>query len=164
MMPFLLRIVTVVMLAALTAAPAVHAVGTNPVADMPYRYDDFDFKYAWKTTPVERGLAVDGIMKNVRYANVDDVVLTVSVLNREGKLLADATTFPLPQQIRMDYDSPFALVLKNVVLSPGDLLRFQIRYRVDDGSNNSFNWLGSFTVDAATGAPLVEKGKPSDGW
>jgi len=103
-------------------------------------------------------------LKNVRYASVDDVVLTVSLLNREGKLLADATTFPIPQQIRMDYDSPFDLVLKDVVLSEGDLLRFLIRYRVDDGDSNSFNWLGSFTVDAATGRVLPEKERPADGW
>lgn len=163
-MSFVLRIVTLVMLAALTAVPTVRAADGSPAAGMPYRYDNFDFKYAWRTVQVDRGLAVDGLLKNVRYASVDDVVLTVSLLNREGKLLADATTFPIPQQIRMDYDSPFDVVLKGVVLSQGDLLRFQIRYRVDDGDSNSFNWLGSFTVDAATGRVLTEKGKPADGW
>ncbi|WP_145024891.1 hypothetical protein [Geobacter argillaceus] len=159
MMSLVLRIVVLVMLTALMAAPTVHAADADPVAAMPYRYADFDFKYAWRTVQVDRGLAVDGVLKNVRYASVDDVVLTVSLLNREGKRLADATTFPIPQQIKMDYYSPFDLVLKNVVLSSGDLLRFQIRYRVDEGGNNSFNWLGSFTVDAATGRLLNEKGK-----
>lgn len=163
-MSFVLRIVTLVMLAALTAVPTVHAADGSPVAGMPYRYDNFDFKYAWRTVQVDRGLAIDGLLKNVRYASVDDVVMTVSLLNREGKLLADATTFPIPQEIRMDYDSPFDLVLKDVVPSEGDLLRFLIRYRVHDGDSNSFNWLGSFTVDAATGKVLPEKEKPADGW
>lgn len=164
MMSFVLRTIALVVLAVLAAVPTVHAGDVSPVAGMPYRYADFDFKYAWRTVQVDRGLAVDGLLKNVRYASVDDVVLTVSLLSREGKLLADATTFPIPQQIRMDYDSPFDLVLKNVVLSQGDLLRFQIRYRVNEGDTNSFNWLGSFTVDAATGRVPAEKGKPADGW
>lgn len=164
MMSCALRIVTMVILAVLAATPAVHGADGVPVSAMPYRYADFDFKYAWRTTQVERGLAVDGLLKNVRYATVDDVVLTVSLLNREGKLLADATIFPIPQQISIDDVRPFDLVLRNVVPSPGDLIRFQIRYRVAEGGTDSFAWLGSFTVDAATGQAPAGKEKPADGW
>lgn len=163
MMSCALRIVTLAILAVLAATPAVFAADGAKVAAMPNRYTDFDFKYAWRTAQVDRGLAVDGLLKNIRYANVDDVVLTVSLLNREGKLLADETIFPIPQQIRMDDDRSFDLVLKNVVLSPGDLLRFQIRYRINEGGTDSFTWLGSFTVDAATGVP-IGKEKPADNW
>lgn len=159
-----LRIITLAILAVLASMPSVPAADGVPVAAMPYRRADFDFKYAWRTAQVERGLAVDGLLKNVRYANVEDVVLTVSLLNGEGKLLADETVFPIPQQIRMDDDRPFGLVLKNVVLSPGDLLRFQIRYRVDEGDTSSFTWLGSFTVDATTGQAPTEKVKPAGSW
>ena len=162
-MALLSRIVSVVMLCMLSAVPALHA-GTKPEADLPYRHSAFDFKYAWKAAPLGQGVVIDGVVKNVRFFNVEGAVLTVSLLNGEKKVLANATALPIPQQIRMDEVRPFDLVLKGVTLSPGDRLRFLISYRAADGRNGIGFWMSSFTVDATTGALLVEKVKPAAAW
>ena len=163
-MSLLLKVATLVMLGMLTTAPALHAAGMSPVAGLPYRHSDFDFKYAWKTSPLGQGVAIDGLFKNVRYYKVEGMVLTVSLLNSDKKVLADATTFPIPQRISMYDTRPFDVVLKNVTLSPGDRLRFLIHYRATDGLDGTGFWMSSFTVDAATGAALHERAQPANEW
>ncbi len=163
-MALLLRIVSLVMLCMLSALPDLHAAGTSPVSDLPYRHSAFDFKYAWKAAPLGQGMAIEGLVKNIRYFNVEGAVLTVSLLNGERKVLAEATTFPIPQQIRMDEVRPFDMVLKGAAPNPGDRLRFLISYRAFDGRDGVGFWMSSFTVDATTGAVLAEKVKPATGW
>ena len=164
-MALLRRVLSLVMLCLLTAVPELHAAATSPVAALPYRYSAFDFKYAWKTAPLGEGIAIDGLLKNVRYFNVDGAVLSLSLLRGEKKVLAEATALPIPQQIRMDEVRPFDLVLKGVTVSPGDRLRFLVLYRATDGVDGVGLWVSSFTVDATTGAVLAEKVKPAaDEW
>lgn len=160
----LLRIVSLVMLCMLSTAPELHAAGMSTVADLPYRHSAFDFKYAWKTAPLGQGVAIDGLVKNIRYFTVEGAVLTVSLLNGDKRVLAEATTIPIPQRIRMDEVLPFDMVLKGATLSPGDRLRFLILYLATDGSDGVGLWMSSFTVDATTGAVLAGKVRPATAW
>ena len=160
-MAMLRKVLSLVMLCMLSAAPELHAAGTGPAADLPYRHSAFDFKYAWKTAPIGQGIAIDGVVKSVRYFNVDGAVLSVSLLNGDRKL-AEATALPIPQQMRMEEVRPFDLVLKGVTLSPGDRLRFLVLYRATDGADGVGLWVSSFTVDATTGAVLAEKVRPAE--
>jgi hypothetical protein len=143
-------------LMALTACAAMPAAQQKPFAAFPFRHNAFDFKIAWKTSPTEQGILVDGIMKNVRYSQVDDLEVTVSVLNKGNKVLAESTTFTVPRPITMDEYRSFDLLLKKVVLTQGDVLHFLIKYRVVDDVRSSFNWVSSFSVEALTGVPIVK--------
>jgi len=68
------------------------------IAEYPYRYAEFDYKYIWKTSATDKGLVVEGFVKNVRYAYIDNVDIEVSVFDKNGKVLSKAFDIPMPQQ------------------------------------------------------------------
>jgi hypothetical protein len=141
-----------------------HAKDTD-VSGYPYRYADFDYKYAWKTTAADKGLLIAGVMKNVRYAFIDSVLLTVNAIDKDGKIIATATDFPMPQQTRQDEVSFFSLLLKDVKPAPGDILQFRVHYTGNEGNpDGTVDWHGSFKVDAMTGAAIIAPRKNPGDW
>ena len=131
----------------------------------PYRYADFDYKYAWKTTDTDKGLLIDGVMKNVRYAYINSVDLTVNVIGKDGKKVAKAVGFPMPQHSREGDKCYFSLLLRDVKPAPGDIFQFQVHYIGNDGDRRSgVNWHSSFKVEAMTGAGIHEPSKKTDNW
>lgn len=138
---------------------------TTNVAGYPYRHSDFDYKYAWKTALTDQGVAIDGVMKNVRYAYIDSVLLTVNVLDKEGKLIARASDFPGPQQTREGDVSQFKLLLGNIKPAAGDTYQFIVHYRGNEGGNQSgVDWISSFKVDALTGAVIRPPARDPNEW
>lgn len=138
---------------------------SSDIASYPYRYADFDYKYAWKTTVADNGFLIDGVMKNVRYANIDSVQLTVNVVDKDGKTVAKATDFPMPQQTREGEECSFSLLLKDIKPAPGDILQFQVYYTgTEGGLDGHIDWHGSFRVDAMTGAVINTPGIHPDRW
>jgi hypothetical protein len=152
------------LLACLAGCAAMSAPERNPAAGYPFRHADFDFKVAWKITPSGTGIALDGLLKNVRYARVEDIHLTVKLLSSKNKVLAEQSTLFLPLPLEMDDYRPFSVTLANVKPAPGDLLNFSILYRVIDDRRSTFSWLSLFTVDALTGASVGQGGADRDGW
>jgi hypothetical protein len=145
----------------LSATGALSAARPS-LAGLPYRHSDFDFKMAWKASQSGQGVAIEGVLKNVRYPRTVGVDVTVYLLDRDHRLLAREMTFPIPQPIRWGESRPFALTLDQAALAQGDLLQFLIRYQFEDG-NDGGSWMSDFTVDAATGAVVdVEYGVPAD--
>lgn len=141
----------------LTVHAPAYAAGNGPAAGLPFRHSDFDFKVAWNTSTLDQGVAIEGLLTNVRYPSVEGVDLSVWLVGKDNRVIACSTAFPIPQRIG-EYDySPFRLVLKNGLLSKGDVLQFLIRYRVNEGGQGGDSWLSSFAVDAATGAAVVGK-------
>ncbi|HZV81918.1 MAG TPA: hypothetical protein VFF53_07085 [Geobacteraceae bacterium] len=138
---------------------------STTVAEYPYRYADFDYKYAWKTTPTDHGVAIDGVMKNVRYAFIDSVVMTVEVLGKDRKIIASATDFATPQHSRQGEVSQFALLLRDIKPTAGDTLRFRIHYTGNDvGNQGGVDWVSIFEVDALTGAVIRPPSRNPDKW
>jgi hypothetical protein len=155
--------ILLVLLLTVTGAGSPYGADGGPPAAYPYRHSAFDFSTVWKTTPAGQGIAIEGLLKNVRYAFVDDLEMTVALRNKDNKLLAKETTFLTPQPLRNGEARPFSLNLRNVAISPGDVLQFSIKCRVDEGRDESFIWLSSFEVDAATGAAMDGEGRtPAD--
>lgn len=149
----------------MAACGAHQYVRNTSVAGYPYRYDDFDYRYAWKTAVTDHGVVIDGVMKNVRYAYIDSVHLTVSALGKDGKIVAKESTFPMPQQTREDDVIHFSLMLKDIKPAPGDLFQFLVHYTGNEGSNHSgIDWISSFKVDALTGAVIGAQGRNPDDW
>ena len=149
-------------LISLSACAAPHAM-QNPAAEFPFRHNDFDFRYAWKTNQTDQGIYIGALIKNVRYAAAEEVEVTVTLLNKEHKVISENTAFPIPQLItKGDYRS-IGLLLKGAKLSEGDQLRFLVSYKASEGSQG-LSWRSSFTVDAATGAIVGAGEKPADVW
>ena len=135
------------------------------VAGYPYRHADFDYKYAWKTATTDHGVVIDGVMKNVRYAFIDSVVMTVEVRGKEGNFIARAIDFPMPQKTREGEVSNFRLQLGDVKPAAGDTFRFLVHYKGNEGGKHgNVDWLSIFTADALTGAVIRPPVKNPDEW
>ena len=138
---------------------------SSDIASYPYRYANFDYKYAWKTTAVDNGLLIEGVMKNVRYAYIDSVLLTVNVVDNGGKVVAKATEFPMPQQTREGEECSFSLLLRDFKPAPGDILQFQVHYTGNEGDpHGGVDWHSSFKVEAMTGADIDPPSRKTDKW
>lgn len=149
----------------MTACGAHQHVKQTSVTGYPYRYADFDYRYAWKTATTDHGVVIDGVMKNVRYAFIDSVYLTVNVLGKDEKVVARASTFPMPQQTRENDVCHFSLLLEDIKPAPGDVFQFLVHYTGNEGGKKSgINWISSFKVDALTGAAIRAQSGYPDEW
>lgn len=128
-----------------------------PFAGYPYRYNRSDFKIAWKTEKVERGLAVEVMLKNLQYASVSELTLETS-LNRGDEVLAKRST-SLAQELRIDEHKKLGVKLRNVAVSPGDQLHFLIRYQATEGGITR-SMVTKFAVDAVTGDIYEDESSP----
>lgn len=147
---------------ALTSCGLQQYVKHTNVAGYPFRYADFDYKYAWKTVTTDQGVEIDGVMKNVRYPYVEGVQVTVFVVEKGGRIITRATTFPTPQQAREDDVSQFILRLRNVKPEADDVFHFLIRYSGNEWG--AVDWISSFKVDALTGAVIRPPAGNPDDW
>jgi len=138
-----------------------HANATN-VAGYPHRHTDFDYKYAWKTVATDRGVVIDGVMKNVRYPYIDSLQVTVFAVDKDGTVITRATTFPMPQQTRENDVCRFSLLLRNLRPGPDDAFHFLVSYRGNEGG--VVDWISSFKVDALTGAVIRPPARNPDEW
>jgi hypothetical protein len=131
----------------------------------PYRYADFDYKYAWKTDATDRGVVIDGVMKNVRYAFIDSVAMKVELLDKDGRFIARANDFPMMQHTGEGEVTYFTLVLRGVRPAAGDMFRFTVHYTGNEGGRHGdVDWISSFRADALTGAVTRHPASSPDEW
>ncbi len=155
--------VAIVLFVGMIVALPVLAAETGPAAVYPYRYSSFDINVAWNTLPSGKTLMVNGLIKNMRYTQIEDIDVTISLLDKEKKEVSVGGALPIPIVLK-SYDSePFSAPLKGAELRPGSALQFVIRYRVNEGGTDNYTWMTSFTVDAASGA-LLNQPQPSNTW
>ncbi len=152
--------VAFVMMMALTAM----AAETDPAAAFPYRYTAFDINVAWTIVKTDSALDVRGLIKNLRYGQLEDLDISVSLLDKEKKSLAVGGALPIPIVLKPDDYVSFSAPLKGAVLRPGAMLQFVIRYRVHEGADEDYGWMTSFLADAASGEVLDLRPKPSTSW
>lgn len=118
---------------------------------LPERYSQFDLQMAWDTTVTGHQTVVEGVVKNVRYAYMNELEIWVAALDGKGRLLARSVAFVIPMQLRMDETAEFTLKLP-VAVEPGDRLHFTYRYFVNEGGDlrpgsgldTGFPWVQSF--------------------
>ena len=123
------------------------------IAEYPNRYSAFDYKYAWRTTDTDNGILIEGLLKNVRYTYIDSVLMTVNILDKNGRIVAKAADFPMPQRSGDGDVSYFSLLLRDVKPAPGNILEFQVHYKGNEGGSG-VDWHRSFKVDAMTGIAI----------
>lgn len=148
----------------LTACASTNVAKPSPAAGYTFRHDDFDFRYAWKTSRSGEGLRIDGLIKNIRYPQIEDLDVTVSLLNKGRDVISEGVSFPVPQLMNKNDYRSFDVVFKDVNPSEVDQLRFRVGYRASDGGTLGIIWKSSFTVSAATGAIVGTTEKPVDEW
>ena len=160
-MSYLAKLLVVLFsLYALTGCSIHSYAPTITLEEYPFRHNEFDYHYAWKTGVTNKGFVVEGFLKNVRYAYISELLLTVKLLDKAGKVRAEASDFPMPQQSQTGDPCNFKVLFKTVQPADGDVLLFDIRYTGDDGQDSGFTWRSSFKADARTGtviAPYTEK-------
>lgn len=165
-MSYVFKILAIMASALIMAACSGHkySLYTN-VSEYPYRHADFDYKYAWKTTATDQGLAIDGVMKNVRYAYIDSLQLTVTAMGKDKSVVARASTFPMPQFSKVGDVTHFNLLLRNMKPAPGDELKFLVHYKGNEGGNQGgVDWYSRFKVDAVTGSVIRPPARNPDEW
>ncbi|HEY5973380.1 MAG TPA: hypothetical protein VIU41_01440, partial [Geobacteraceae bacterium] len=137
--------------------PVQAAVNQGSFVGYPSRYSDFAYKVGWQTAQDTQGVAIEGVLKNLRYGYVDSLTVAVWLVDRDGKVIARDTTFTIPQRmVSADYRT-FSLKLVNATLTKGETLQFLLWTSGSEGGNGGFSWLTSFAVDATTGAVLGAK-------
>lgn len=155
------RLTRLLMLAALCLSPLgctfMDPPPQMPFAGYPYRYNRSDFKIAWKTEKVERGLAVEVMLKNLQYTAVSELTLETSLI-RGDEVLAKRST-SLAQDLRIDEHKKLGVKLRNVAVSPGDQLHFLIRYQATEGGTTR-SMVTKFAVDAVTGDIYEDQPSP----
>jgi len=150
-------------LISLTACASSKAGKPGPAAPYTFRHKDFDLRYAWNTSQTDQGIRIDGIVKSVRYASMDDLEVNVALLDKDRKVIGQGSTFVAPPALKIDDLRGFNLLIKDAKLSPGDMLQFVVDYKATE-SYNGVNWHGGFTVNAMTGAPIGVGRSPEEEW
>jgi len=118
-------------------------VAGDPFATLPQKYSQFDMKLAWDTKVSEDGVLVSGVIRNVRWLFAEGVVLWVSVVGPDGKVVAKEGTLIAPSVLNMGDQASFEIRLP-VRPQPGAHLVFTYRYNgVDDIEGSAF-WIQSF--------------------
>jgi len=165
MITSLVKILVFVTLFVLSACSVQHVATHNyPVSNFKYRHLDFDYKAAWNTTQTDHQVIFDGILKNIRYAFIDDLDLTIFLLAPDGNVRARTTSIPVLRQSRKNDVIPFHAELKNVVLNRGETLMFVIHYQGSDSGRDGIDWHSAFAVDAMTGESRRQKNVEPEEW
>lgn len=116
-------------------------------ADYPATQRMFDVTMGWKTNVTERGMTVDGYVRNTRYYIISDMDMIVSLMDESGREKARDTFNFIPRDLQMDNSSGFSVVL-GAHPRAGDMIRFQYRYDALDARDGGYVWRHSFQVPA----------------
>jgi hypothetical protein len=124
--------------------------GRQRLQTLPQHYSQFDLVMGWETRVVGGKTVVDGVVKNVRYAEMYDLEIWVAVLDQAGKVKARSVSYVIPRKLDLDQSADFSLKLP-VAAAPGTRLRFTYRYRGSEGGEGlggglerGTNWMQSF--------------------
>jgi len=110
---------------------------------LPQHYAEFDLKLAWEVKPVEGSTVIDGVVKNIRYYQMDELEIWVLSLDAEGKVVHRAADFVY--SLKENEVAQFTLKLPR--LASGSRIRFMYRYIGIEGggdSRDSMSWRQSF--------------------
>jgi hypothetical protein len=113
---------------------------------MPQHYSQFDMKIGWNVTNGSiSSTTIDGIVKNVRYVEMENIEVWASLLDSNGKLLARSVDYVIPTRLGEGELAPFTIKLP-AVASAGSKLIFTYKYFGSDGGGDTDNtrWMQSF--------------------
>jgi len=123
----------VVLLLALGGCATYRDISQERLTTLPLQYAQFDAKLAWEVTTTDTATRINGVVKNIRYYEMDELEIWVWVLDRNGRETERAATF-VPR-LKENEAAPFSIELSK--LASGTKLRFTYRYIGHDGGGDS---------------------------
>jgi len=110
---------------------------------LPQQYSEFDLKMAWEAKSVDNSTLINGVVKNIRYYEMDDLEIWVEALDSEGHEIHRAVDYIYT--LKENEVARFTLKIPQV--APGSKLRFRYNYIGSEGggdSGNAVSWRQSF--------------------
>jgi len=110
---------------------------------LPQQYAEFDMKMAWDVKPVNGSTEIDGVVKNIRYYEMDELEIWVASLDAQGKEEHRAVDYVY----RLMEKEVARFTLKIPRVRSGSTLRFTYSYTGHEGggeSGNALSWRQTF--------------------
>jgi hypothetical protein len=110
---------------------------------LPERYAQFDAMLAWEFKSVDNSTVIDGVVKNIRYYEMNDLEVWVYSLDTNGKEMHRGMDFVY--QLKENEAGPFTIKIPQV--ASGTRLQFLYRYlglNGDSESADAASWSQSF--------------------
>lgn len=115
---------------------------TMPTTSEISRYENFDARLSWSSVTHASSTIITGMLRNIRYALMENIEVWVILLDAKGKKINRGTDFIIGRLAR-DEQAPFSVTLPAVAV-PGCRLAFTYKYLGDETA-----WQQSFEVDFA---------------
>ena len=136
-------LIVVLLLLMMSGCATYRSDNLERMQTLPQHYAQFDLELAWDVKPVDGSTVIDGIVKNIRYYEMDELEIWVLTLDAEGKVVHRAADFVY----RLRKDEAARFTLKIPLPAPGSKLRFTYSYVGSDGGGDSsggVTWVQSF--------------------
>lgn len=115
----------------------------NQLANAPQHYSQFDIELAWETKVEDSKTTINGVVKNIRYAYMNNLEISVSAINDKAKTVEKSLCYVIPQQLKQDDITTFSMTFP-VKLEPGTKLSFSYQYEANEGNDEAMQWMQSF--------------------
>lgn len=113
---------------------------------LPQQHSDFDVKMSWDMKIINGKSVIDGIVKNIRYAMMENIEIWVALLDSRGNTVERAVDLVMPMRLDLGEAASFRVVFQQVV-PHGARLVFSYKYDGSDGGD-CINWRQSFEACA----------------
>ena len=117
---------------------------------LPGQYSNFDVKIGWEVKKTGEQVLVEGVVKNTRYAYMEDLEIWITPLDISGKALAPSASYFNPGTLRLDDYDQFSVKLPPTK-APIAKLEFTYRYIGNDGGDHegggAIRWMNSFVAN-----------------
>lgn len=113
---------------------------------LPQHYDQFDAKLAWEIRTDKTSTVIDGVVKNIRYYQMNQLEIWVSTIDQRGKEQYRSVAFV--NSLKENELGQFTVTLPAV--AKGTKLQFLYRYVGHEGGGDSGNaggWSQSFVSE-----------------
>jgi len=132
----------VVILALLNGCATYPNVNQERMQTLPQQFSEFDAKLAWQVKSLGDSTVIDGVIKNIRYYEMDDVEIWVTSLDADGKDVQRAVDFIY----LLKENESAAFTLKVPKVASGTKLHFMYKYIAQEGgdSGDSLSWRQTF--------------------
>ena len=109
---------------------------------LPKHYAQFDVKMAWEVKSAQGSTVINGVVKNIRYFEMDQLEIQVSSLDVTGKEVHRTVDFV--NTLKENEAGAFTLTLP--LLASGSRIRFIYSYIGSDGGGgfSALSWMQSF--------------------
>ncbi|OGT99488.1 MAG: hypothetical protein A2079_06495 [Geobacteraceae bacterium GWC2_48_7] len=117
---------------------------------LPGRYASFDLKLGLEVKKAGEQVSVEGVVKNTRYAFMEDLEIWITPQDISGKSLARSVSYFIPGILKLDDYAQFSVKFP-VTATPIAKLLFTYRYTGNDGGDKegggAIPWMNSFVAN-----------------